>query len=73
MKSILFTFSLVAFSLSYSQSFPISFDSKVTTSDFIDFDGRTAIFIVNPSKTGINLSDSVARTVRDSGQIWARK
>ena len=71
MKSILFTFSLFAFSLSYSQSFPISFDSAVTTSDFIDFDGGTAIVRVNPSKTGINLSDSVARMVRDSGQIWA--
>jgi hypothetical protein len=71
MKSILFTFSLFVFSLSYSQSFPMSFDSKVTTSDFIDFEGRTAIVIVNPTKTGINLSDSVARMVRDSGQIWA--
>ena len=71
MKSILFTFSLFVFSLSYSQSFPIIFDSKVTTSDFIDFEGRTAIVIVNPTKTGINLSDSVALMVRDSSQIWA--
>lgn len=71
MKSILLCLILFSFSLGYNQSLPIHFDSLVTTSDFINFDGGTAVVMANPSKTGINLSDSVARMVRDSGQIWA--
>lgn len=70
MKSLLLFLSLLIFSLGYSQSLPINFESSVTTSDFVNFDGGTSVVVANPSKTGINLSDSVGRMVRDSGQIW---
>ncbi len=71
MKIKLSLFSLFLISLGFGQSLPINFESTVTTSNFINFDGGTSIVIANPSKTGINLSDSVGRMVRDSGQIWA--
>jgi len=71
MKTTLLLFSVFLFSLGYSQSLPINFESSVTTSNFINFDGGTAVVLANPSKAGINLSDSVGRIIRDSGQIWA--
>lgn len=71
MKITPLLFSLLLFSLGYSQILPINFESTVTTSNFINFDGGSAVVLANPSKTGINLSDSVGRIVRDSGQIWA--
>lgn len=55
----------------FSQSLPINFEGDITTSDFVDFDGGTAMVTANPSVTGINTSATVAQIVRDSGAIWA--
>ena len=72
MKTKLLLLSLLVVSLGYSQSLPINFESSiVTSSNFINFDGGTSVVVANPSSTGINLSDSVGRMIRDSGQIWA--
>lgn len=55
----------------FSQSLPINFEGDITTSDFSNFDGGTAIVTSNPMLSGINTSSSVARIVRDGGAIWA--
>jgi len=69
---LLFSFALfTAFSLLHSQSLPIDFETSITTSDFIDFDGGTATVIPNPQSNGINTSTNVAQIVRNGGQIWA--
>lgn len=49
---------------------PITFEGDITTSDFVDFDGGTAIVTSNVSLTGINTSPTVAQIVRDGGAIW---
>jgi hypothetical protein len=54
----------------FSQSLPITFEGDITTSDFVDFDGGTAIVTSNVSLTGINTSPTVAQIVRDGGAIW---
>ena len=54
-----------------AQSLPIDFETAITTSDFIDFDGGTATVIDNPQTNGLNTSNKVAQIVRDGGQIWA--
>jgi len=58
-------------SIGNSQSLPIDFETTISTSDFIDFDGGTAAVIANPQSNGINTSTMVAQIVRDGGQIWA--
>jgi hypothetical protein len=70
MKKIALFLSLFAFSFGYSQSLPINFEGPVTTSDFVNFDGGTAVVANNPLMAGINTSDSVACLVRDGGAIW---
>ncbi len=55
----------------FSQSLPINFEGDITTSDFSNFDGGTAIVTSNPMSSGINTSSSVAKIVRDGGAIWA--
>ena len=50
---------------------PIDFEDSVTTSYFLDFDGAGAIVTANPEMSGINTSDSVAKLVRNGGQVWA--
>lgn len=55
----------------FSQSLPIDFESDITTENFIDFDGGTAMVIENPQMNGINTSARVAQIVRDGGAIWA--
>ena len=70
MKKIALLFSLFSFFYGHSQSLPINFEDAVSSSDFIDFDGGTAIVAANPLTAGINLSDSVAYLVRDGGAIW---
>ncbi len=55
----------------FSQSLPINFEGDITTSDFSDFDGGTAIVTSNPMPSGINTSSSVGRIVRDGGAVWA--
>lgn len=66
-KITLFVF-LMIFSLGYSQSFPLDFESATT---FVDFDGGVGSTIVNPYKTGINTSDNVGQIVKGPGAIWA--
>lgn len=67
MKKIVLLLSLLTFSLGFSQSLPITFEGDVTTSDFVDFDGGTATVIANPFMSGINMSPTIARIVRDGG------
>lgn len=55
----------------FSQSLPIDFEGDVSTSDFVNFDGGTAIVTNNPLPSGINTSNSVAQIIRDGGQIFA--
>lgn len=62
---------LISFYSGFSQSLPINFESDITTSDFVDFDGGTATVIANPDPSGINTSGSVGRIVRDGGAIFA--
>ena len=64
-----FVFILTSFA-GFSQSLPITFEGDITTSDFVDFDGGTAIVTSNVSLTGINTSPTVAQIVRDGGAIW---
>ncbi len=54
-----------------AQSLPIDFESTITTTDFIDFDGGIATVIPNPQPNGINTSSTVAQIVRDGGTIWS--
>lgn len=62
---------MFAINLCIAQSLPIDFESAITTSNFIDFDGGVATVISNPQSTGINTSKNVAQIVRNGGQIWA--
>ncbi|MBC8753359.1 T9SS type A sorting domain-containing protein [Kordia sp. YSTF-M3] len=71
MKKITLFLSLFVFSYGFSQSLPIDFEADVTTADFVDFDGGTAIVTTNPQMSGINTSNSVARIVRDGGAVYA--
>ncbi len=66
----LFAF-LFVFSNGFSQSLPIDFETTITTSDFVDFDGGVAAVIANPQSNGINTSTMVAQIVRDGGAVWA--
>lgn len=58
-------------SIGIAQTLPIDFESNVVTADFVDFDGGVATVIPNPQSAGINTSATVARIVRNGGQIWA--
>lgn len=55
----------------HSQNLPIDFETGISTSDFIDFDGGVGAVAANPMPVGINTSDSVGRVVRNGGEIWA--
>ena len=55
----------------FSQSLPINFEGDITTADFVNFDGGTAIVTTNPMPSGINTSSSVARIIRDGEAAWA--
>lgn len=71
MKGITTLILLLMVSIGYAQTLPINFESGVTTSNFVDFDGGTATVIANPQSNGINTSATVAQIVRNGGQIWA--
>ncbi len=58
-------------SLCSAQSLLIDFESNITTTDFIDFDGGMATVINNPHSNGINTSNTVAQIIRNGGEIWA--
>jgi hypothetical protein len=70
MKKIAFFLSLFTLTFGFSQSLPINFEGDITTSDFVDFGGGTAIVIANPLPSGINTSGSVGQIVRDGGAIF---
>ncbi len=71
MKKIALVLSLFTIAFGFSQSLPFNFEGDVTTADFVDFDGGTATVVANPSVSGINTSNTVARIVRDGGAIFA--
>lgn len=72
MKKTTILFSFLAFTIyTYAQSLPIDFESGITTSNFIDFDGGTGTVIPNPQSSGINTSATVAQIVRNGGETWA--
>lgn len=54
-----------------AQSLPIDFESSITTSTFVDFDGGTATVLPNPFIDTDNPSSTVARIVRNGGQVYA--
>lgn len=70
MKKITLFFSLFSFFFASGQSLPINFEDAVTTEDFINFDGGTAIVTANPFMSGINTSASVGQLVRNGGAVW---
>lgn len=49
----------------------MDFETGITTSNFVDFDGGTATVIANPQSNGINTSATVAQIVRNGGEVWA--
>tara|TARA_B100000767_G_scaffold176969_1_gene165335 strand:- start:1601 stop:2905 length:1305 start_codon:yes stop_codon:yes gene_type:complete len=54
------------------QSLPIDFESgAVLTSTFTDFDGGTANVLANSQLSGINLSNKIAKIVRNGGAAWS--
>jgi len=71
MKNILFFLCLFPSVIGYSQSLPINFEGDITTEDFVDFDGGTALVTANPLEEGINISSTVASIVRNEGAIYA--
>ena len=62
-------FSIV--SMAFGQSLPIDFESGITTSNFVDFDGGTSSVVANPQPSGINTSAKVGKIVRNGGTIWS--
>lgn len=71
MKSILFFFFLLLASSGFAQSLPINFEGDVTTANFVNFDGGTAVVTSNPQTSGSNTSSNVGRIIRDGGAIFA--
>lgn len=71
MKHFYYLILLISCYSGFSQSLPINFEGDITSADFIDFDGGTATVTTNPNPTGINMSSSVGRIVRDGGAIYA--
>ncbi len=52
-------------------SLPVDFESGTTTEAFTDFDGGLAEVVANPAPDAFNDSETVARIVREGGQVWA--
>ena len=71
MKSLLFIATLLMPVLLQAQMLPFDFESEITTSSFVDFDGGVATVIANPQMDDANPSSMVAQIVRDGGAIWA--
>lgn len=71
MKKFALFLGLLSFHFGYSQSLPLSFEDSLTSISFVDFNGGTGTVIANPFSAGINTSDSVARIVRNGGDLWA--
>jgi hypothetical protein len=51
-------------------SLPITFESSAVAYTFGDFDGGVATKIANPNSGGINTTATVARMVKNAGQVW---
>jgi hypothetical protein len=51
-------------------SLPITFESSAVAYTFGDFDGGIATKIANPNSGGINTTATVARMVKNAGQVW---
>jgi hypothetical protein len=51
-------------------SLPITFESSAVAYTFADFDGGVATKIANPNSGGINTTATVARMVKNAGQVW---
>lgn len=71
MKGITTLILLLLVSIGYAQTLPINFETGITTSNFVDFDGGVATVIANPQSSGINTSATVAQIVRNGGTIWS--
>ena len=56
--------------IGYTQSLPIDFETGITTSNFVDFDGGVGTVITNPQSSGINTSATVGQVVRNGGEVW---
>jgi len=69
-KITLFVF-LMVFSVGFSQSLPLDFESATTPYPFTDFDGGVATKIANPQISGINTSATVMQMVKGPGAVWA--
>lgn len=69
--SLLLVISALLAWTTHAQSLPITFESDITTGDFIDFEGGVASVIANPQKQGINTSDNVGQLVRNGGAVFA--
>ena len=71
MRIAIFLTSLFLRLIVHSQSLPIDFETTISTSDFVDFDGGIASVLENPQAEGINTSTHVAKIIRSDGAIWA--
>jgi hypothetical protein len=69
---IITTLSLIFIAaIGYTQSLPIDFETGITTSNFVDFDGGVGTVIANPQSSGINTSATVGQIVRNGGEVWS--
>ncbi len=71
MKTIILLSFVFASFMATAQSLPFDFESDITTTDFVDFDGGAATVIANPQNNADNNSSMVAQIVRDLGTIWS--
>lgn len=69
--SILTMILICSLSMVYGQNLPFNFETDITTSDFVDFDGGTATVIDNPQSNASNASGKVAQIVRNGGANYA--
>lgn len=49
---------------------PLDFESSPSTYPWFDFDGGNVTTVANPAVGGINTSASVAKMVKNAGQVW---
>jgi hypothetical protein len=71
LKSISTLTFLLLFSVGFSQTLPLDFESTTINYPFTDFDGGVATKIPNPQPSGINTSATVMQMVKGSGAVWA--
>ena len=54
-----------------AQTLPIDFESGISISDFVDFDGGTAAIVPNPLSDATNSSTLVGQIIRNGGELYA--